>query len=285
MKLSFDVRQASAYVHALTGGDDALTWLGLPETGGGRPSIVHGSLSSVWDALVRWNQSGSGIFLMVNAGDLLGASADNVVSIRAHFIDADGPLTRPLALPSTLSVQTPRGSHHYWRTTWAECDAFREIQKRLACYYRSDESVCDLPRKMRVPGLYHWKTGNPLPVRLTAWRPLNVYTQDDLVAAHPVKQPETPVVSSPAVQGSLKAFEAWAACKEVVMGQCHTTALKLASAGIQRGLDPSDVERIVLDYCERADAAKPAGYRSHCRMTPQRECRSIMRSVLQRHRK
>lgn len=292
MRLSIDVTQTAAFIAALTGTTNGyrpvMSWLTLPETSRGRryrPNVLHGYLEDCAEQLGVWNEEGHGIFLMVNGGDLQGIAAENVRAVRAHFIDADGPLAKAIAVPPTLGIATARGEHWYWRVHDGSVATFADVQRQLAAYYATDGSVCDLPRKMRAPGFYHLKSGTPVMVRLCGVAPERVYSVRDLCEAHPVAAAACPqpYVPTHTLDGNLRAFEAWARCKEIVMGRCHQQALKIASAGVQRGLDPADVEQVVLAYCVRAEASRPADYPKHA-MTPRQECRAIMRSVLRRHR-
>ena len=51
--------------------------------------IIHGATEENFSELVRLNQAGAGIFVMINQGDGKGRKSENVQSIRALFVDLD----------------------------------------------------------------------------------------------------------------------------------------------------------------------------------------------------
>ena len=53
-------------------------------------SVIHGSLAEVFDRLCALNDRGAGVFVTINETDFRGRSAENVVRVRAFFIDNDG---------------------------------------------------------------------------------------------------------------------------------------------------------------------------------------------------
>ena len=115
-----DRLQAERYIEALTGSKDAsVTFQTFPEGGPSTsgPRIIHGSLAERWDELVRLNQAGQGIFVMVNSGDGKGRCAGNVVAPRAVFTDddGDGPTPKPStdAAPPSMVVESKHGRHTY----------------------------------------------------------------------------------------------------------------------------------------------------------------------------
>ena len=62
------------------------------------------------------NDRGAGIFLMINEGDGLGRSNENVTRVRSYFADFDGaelPTEWKLA-PSLLVESSPGKYHAYW---------------------------------------------------------------------------------------------------------------------------------------------------------------------------
>ncbi|WNZ59553.1 hypothetical protein QEG98_26285 [Myxococcus sp. MxC21-1] len=60
-----------------------------------------------------------GVFIQVNEGNSERRKTENVVAVRALFIDDDKAMLPPdslrlAALPPTLTVRTRKGWHHYW---------------------------------------------------------------------------------------------------------------------------------------------------------------------------
>lgn len=130
--------------------------------GGPYPRILHGPHGSLQRRLEALNQEGAGIFIMVNAGDLRGRRAENVVRVTAYFADLDGaPLLDEYPLPPTAVVESSAGRYHlYWRLTDAPLETFGHVQKHVADLLGGDPKVHDLPRVMRLPGYLHAK-GEP----------------------------------------------------------------------------------------------------------------------------
>lgn len=85
--------EAERFIEAVTGAKESpLTFQTFPEGGQSNipPRILHGTLDQHWDELVHLNQSGHGIFAMVNEGDGHGWSGDHVIALRAQFTDDGG---------------------------------------------------------------------------------------------------------------------------------------------------------------------------------------------------
>ena len=134
----------------------------LPESGAkGAPILQHGSIEKLSSWLISKNRSGYGIFFMVNAGNGSGRKAENVISVRAFFVDLDGAPYEEILIaklePSIITESSPGRYHAYWLVADAPLKTFSSIQKQLAAKFNSDPSINDLPRIMRVPGFYHLK--------------------------------------------------------------------------------------------------------------------------------
>lgn len=124
--------------------------------------VIHASdFDSVYPELKRLNDAGAGIFFTVNQTDGRGRTTENIIGIRALFVDGDG-----LAVPKwhkKPDIFVHRESkdagrwHAYWLTNSVPLEKFTECQKRLIQHYRTDPQVHDLPRVMRVPGFIHRK--------------------------------------------------------------------------------------------------------------------------------
>ena len=134
----------------------------LPESGANAsPVLQHGSFQKLSPWLVSKNKTGYGIFFMVNSGDGRGRKSENVLAVRAFFVDLDGApyedvLIAPLE-PTIISESSPGRYHAYWLINEAPLQTFTAIQKQLASRFNSDPAINDLPRIMRVPGFYHQK--------------------------------------------------------------------------------------------------------------------------------
>lgn len=112
---------------------------------------------------------GAGIFVMINRGDGMGRRAENVIGVRAHFVDLDGAPLKPVLeapLRPNIIVETSPGRYHvYWIVDGIGLQEFWYFQRELARRFGGDPKVKDLPRVMRVPGFFHLKEA-PFLVRI-----------------------------------------------------------------------------------------------------------------------
>jgi hypothetical protein len=170
--LSPDLNQANNFLEALDPGA-SYTFQTFPE--GARvksssPQILHGTLREHAARLTALNNSGHGIFVMINEGDLKGRTADNVVRVRALFVDSDSGPIQPLldaAIAPHIAVESSPGKGHgYFLVADCPLDKFKERQRALADRFDGDRAVCDLPRVMRLPGFFHLKSATPFQTRL-----------------------------------------------------------------------------------------------------------------------
>ena len=131
--------------------------------------IMHGWNEKNLERLIDINTQGAGVFLMVNEGDGEGRSTNNVVAVRAVFVDLDGAPLEPIiasGIEPHLTVESSSGNYHaYWLVSDCPLDQFGLMQQALAKRFNADKSVHDLPRVMRVPGFYHQK-GEPFQTRI-----------------------------------------------------------------------------------------------------------------------
>jgi Primase C terminal 2 (PriCT-2)/D5 N terminal like/RepB DNA-primase from phage plasmid len=125
--------------------------------------IIHGTLQECWSQLVELNERGAGVFVTINRTDLNGRKRENIVAVRAAFADFDGapldPIVSDTELPQPhILNETSLGRWHaFWLTNDMALDQFTQIQKALIDRFKSDPSVHDLPRVMRLPGFIHHK--------------------------------------------------------------------------------------------------------------------------------
>lgn len=170
MSRPLDLEQARRFLEALAGTpEQAFTFQCFDdskEKRAGLARIVHGTLAERAEELAELNERGAGVFVTVNQTDLKGRTAENVVALRALFIDVDDNQGRIFAIRPDIVVLSGRGLHAYWLLDAGEAlEEFEAAQKHAAAYYKSDPVIHDLPRVMRVPGFFHCK-GEPTMVRL-----------------------------------------------------------------------------------------------------------------------
>jgi|GEM_PF-1218014 len=195
-----DRAEAERFIAALTGSTDTpVTFQTFDDdkTPGHKKDeslarIFHGPLAQQWPALVRLNEQGAGVYLMVNEGNGAGRSSAAVRSLRALFADDDsGTLTpRAIELTPTTIVQSKAGLQPYWRLRPGEAlTEFSRAQKRLAAAYGTDPVVHDLPRVMRLPGFLHLKDpAAPFLVRVLQTAEVSYSIAEVLDGAPPVAE-------------------------------------------------------------------------------------------------
>jgi len=145
----------------------------------------HGPLSAQAADLCAKNDSGAGVFVMVNQGNGKGRAAKDVVRVRAVFVDLDGAPLEPVLrgpLPPSITVETsPSRFHAYWLTEDVSLADFKAIQKSLAERFKGDPTVNDLCRVMRLPGFIHRKAA-PFTTRILSLE-RHSYTREQLETA------------------------------------------------------------------------------------------------------
>jgi hypothetical protein len=154
--------------------------------------ILHGTLAEHAETLIRLNNLGAGIFVMVQEGDGLGRGNKNVTRIRAVFQEDDGE-GKPLPLePHIINESSPGKHHRYLLTEGLSVEEFRPVQARLVADYGSDKNAQDPARVLRLPGFYHQKvdngkglTGKPFQVRTIHESGAQPYEREELLKAIP----------------------------------------------------------------------------------------------------
>ena len=125
----------------------------------------HGNLKKCQRSLMALNQRRAGIFVCVNETDLMGRKAENVVRVRAVFLDLDEEPLEPVRqawhaagrLPQMVVETSPGKYHVYWVVRDVELHEFKAIIKALAAKFNGDPNVATLERVMRLPGFWHQK--------------------------------------------------------------------------------------------------------------------------------
>lgn len=125
--------------------------------------ILHRKLDQHAAVLTSLNKQGAGVFVMINQGDQEGRKKENVIRVRALFVDLDGTPLEPVmaaAVKPHFTVESSPGRYHaYWLVNDCPLDEFTQLQAALAAKFNSDPAVKDLPRVMRLPGFFHQKNG------------------------------------------------------------------------------------------------------------------------------
>jgi hypothetical protein len=125
------------------------------------PQVLCGTLNEFVDQFIRLQEQGAGIFVTINQTDGKGRKTENIVGVRAVFVDLDGgPLDPILSAPLSphLIIESSAGRYHaYWIVEGIELQHFSLIQKKLSSLFQGDPQVHDLARVMRLPGFLHQK--------------------------------------------------------------------------------------------------------------------------------
>jgi hypothetical protein len=122
--------------------------------------------------LIRLNAAGAGVFATINATNGTGRTANDIIRVRAGFVDLDGgplePVLQHNLQPHIVVESSPGKWHVYWLINGLALEDFRAVQQALIKLYDSDPRVHDLPRVMRLPGFFHHKTAVPFRSRIVS---------------------------------------------------------------------------------------------------------------------
>ncbi len=203
-----DLAQAAHFIELLTGSADTqCTWQTFDDDSSRKrkhlAQVLHGPLSHVAGRLEKLSAEGAGVFVTVNATDLVGRRSENITALRALFVDSDtGPidLTKLPAEPSFV-VNSSRGQHAYWLLVPDQpIGDFTEAQEHLAEALGTDPKIHDLPRVMRVPGFLHRK-GKPFLVTVASANPSIYYSIAQVTAGLPPRKAKRDTWQAPAFTG------------------------------------------------------------------------------------
>jgi hypothetical protein len=231
-------------------------------------SIMNGTFDECAQRLLELNDLGAGIYVTVNETDGVGRKAKNIVSLRAQFIDMDEGEISFVPIEPTILVQSKRGQHLYFRLKPGEdLKDFTNTQKRLSKFYKSDPTVHDLPRVMRLPGFFHMK-GEPFLVTVLKANDIS-YSISEIVDVHPIKSTsENKKDSNICSKASSKAivdadFKTWAdslsaaPSAENPKGGRSNTLLRIVREALGQGIIEEAVYSIADDYVARCEKEYP----------------------------
>ncbi len=206
-----DLSQARQFLTALDEGTDQFTFQTYTDTPSGESGpnpdplarIITGTFDSVKEKLIRLNEKGASVCVMVNQGDGNGAKNENVLRVRAVFSDYDHDRLEPVykaELEPHLIIQSSPGNHQvYWFCKDLPLDDFSGVQRRIADRFNCD-SVTDPSRVMRLPGFLHRKQ-DPVMVKILEEYPGQLYDAETILDAFPPKgKTERTVTSADPVQ-------------------------------------------------------------------------------------
>ena len=148
------------------------------------------------EALATRNTNGAAVWVMVNEGDGKGRT-EVERHPRAQRVRGSGRragasgherAARAARDRRDLAGQVPR----LWLVDGLPLDQFEAVQRRIATMFDGD-SICDLPRVMRLPGMIHAKDpAKPFLVRIVHQAERLPYTAADILRAFPPLEDSKP---------------------------------------------------------------------------------------------
>jgi len=125
--------------------------------------VYHGTFNEHKQTLSAINKRGGGVFVAINKTDLTGIKQENILKVRALFVDLDGSPIQPIQdLPEDLQPHiiiesSPNRWHAYWLVNNCELTQFKQLQQDLAAKFDGDKAVNNINRVMRLVGFSHNK--------------------------------------------------------------------------------------------------------------------------------
>jgi hypothetical protein len=247
MEFSFDLSEAGRFLDLFSeGAPHTFQYFDDTKQTTDEDAAGHfvGNLEDHSQFLMRLNKRGRGIYFMVNEGDGMGRSGENVVKIRALFADLDGAPIEPIMAcplePHIILQSGPYTYHAYWLVDDCPLDQFSDLQLRIAAKFDSDVGVKDLPRVMRIPGFYNCKTkyGEPFRVKTLALEQCLPYKVASVIEALGLDSVEIKEKAAKCTIGlSLDGLEP----KSIPEGQRHAWLLKQSYAMACDNVSPADI--------------------------------------------
>jgi hypothetical protein len=153
--------------------------------------IFHRSLADHALMLASLNRRGAGVFVCINATDLIGRSARNISQLRAVWQDDDSGWQGEFPLTPSIVVSTsPRKFQRLWFCDDLTLDQHRAVQERLAASFGHDPQASGVSRMLRIPGFRHMKNpDNPHLVQLIGGNRRRFTAAEILAAFQPIRRP------------------------------------------------------------------------------------------------
>jgi hypothetical protein len=181
--------EARRFLEHLDPGARYFTFQTFDDSGDDKKSllrVLNGTLNQHAAELIRLNNAGAGIFVTINETDGRGRKIENIERVRAVFIDLDGaplePVLRHNLQPHIVVGTSPNKWHAFWMVDGMPRDDFTAVQIALIELFKSDPSIKDLPRVMRLPGFIHRKA-IPVLVRIQSTHDAAPYPANNFAKA------------------------------------------------------------------------------------------------------
>jgi hypothetical protein len=133
-----DIAQAKRFLTQIDGEAEEFFFLAVDKIhkGGNRPLI--GSFEDLHPDLVRLNQAGRSIFVLINEANGT-RKAEDIVRVRSVCADLDdAPLDPVLSCgldPHIIVETSPAHYHAYWLTEGLDVDLFKPVQQSIASIF------------------------------------------------------------------------------------------------------------------------------------------------------
>jgi putative DNA primase/helicase len=267
-----DIAMARKFLNILTGDSNGKALFQTFSDSKNKEDSAHltkqllGSIDELWPVLWKLNKVGAGIFVTVNETRGKRRKAEDVIKLRALFVDKDdGDLrVKKSQLDFSVVVQAKQGQHGYFCLLPGESlERFKSSQTALIHHFQTDPSIKDISRVMRLPGFYHMKNpDDPLMVNIVR-SSTRRYTIDEIMSAYP---PSSPIAklktgNSKSVTGNKQKFMAWADAlpttegSENPFGGRNCTLLILIREALACGLKDEEILEKLKIYCGKSGEA------------------------------
>ena len=164
------------YLSVLDPAADWFTFQLFHPTDKRKARIYHGSLSKLRPTLKKANDAKLGVYVCMNETDFTGRSKENIVRVRAVWIDddselSDQPRTDFDKQPHACVQTSPKKFQYFWLIRDCSLDQCEKINRALANKHNTDLAVVEYSRVLRLPDFVNTK--NNFQVKL-------IYTHPDL---------------------------------------------------------------------------------------------------------
>ncbi len=234
--------------------------------------VLTGTLQDHCDTLQALSDRGAGVFVQVNGGQQRGNEA--ISQIRALWIDIDAAnrsaetlsvVSRYMPKPSILVKSSPGKYHAYWLIDDLPVNQFKIYQAHLFNRFKTDPSMGNLDRVMRLPGFPHRKhqpylvTAQHFNTRYTKLKldqwvgeiPEGLLTDFDVPSAP--KIPPPPTAKKTNNPFGIDMPDAYEEPTVLAPGERTTKLIQHIGALVQRGNDEAyirdEVSRMNIDLC------------------------------------
>lgn len=266
-----DHAQAQQLFDALFAGDDMVEIRLIPHAGtklAAKSQFFNSPGEAVydWDWISEKSEIGYHVYFGVNPRTERSGKASSIKYARCLFADFDDADSiedvrkRIEGLPPhTAIVSSGNGFHVYWRLVSRENDMDRwtRYQKAIIAHCKSDKSIHDPPRIMRLPGTVNHKNGSPCElVEITEHR-----IAEDIAQVFPDPPPSKALWDSPEGQQAMlenkclplsRAVMAWLNGEEPASeGHRHAMLVRAATEVVANGWPEREGLEMVRRAAER----------------------------------